>query len=266
MATFSAPGPLGNYVLSCVCTDNARHFRQRPGLSERVPVSHAPVPPSHCALTRQTPDSHPARSLAPDHAALDLDVINAIYCNSAARWNMERGATPRAIERLPAGSSLYRIGSTKAHQKELPVQANYTSPWWFRRQELERILAKGQQDTSWAARVMAAIAKAWGSECDLQVSVTTACELYAWYGEPKAIDERGNSVDASDPGAYWIPDKDLMQFYIPGLPGTELWRHVFSEPCAIPWLWPGTQVNLVTGRPYTPARDKESTMPPGQRA
>ena len=276
MAAYRTPGPIGKYLLPLSSADNGRPSRVSSPLSLQTPYRI-----SRPDTLVQASDAQPGAVSASRYAELDAAVINASYFDDAAHAEVGRGATPMAIVLLQAGTPLYRIGSTKElprgspkiiddgerekHLVDKPLEANYTSPWWLRRQELDRILAKGQQDTSWAGRVMGAIARVWGSKCDLQISVTTSCALYAWVSEPKVINVLGNSVSDTAPDAYWIPEKDLMQLYIPGIGHTQLWRHVFTEVSATPWLWAGTQVNLATGQPFSPAVNKEKTMPPGKR-
>ena len=148
--------------------------------------------------------------------------------------------------------------------------ANFASPWWMRKSEFERILAKGLQDTAWAARVLPAIATAWGTECDLQVSVETTVDLYAWIGDGKAIDYGGRAVRDSDSAAYWFPEKDLLQLYIPGLKESHqghsrLWEFAFTARSIEPWLPIGTQKNLATGKSFVASADSQTILPPGKR-
>jgi hypothetical protein len=201
---------------------------------------------------------------------LESNVVNASAFTPSTRAKAGEGVRLIAIRLLPTGTVLYRIGSTKKFGAPLPVDSNFESPWWMRKNEFDRILAKGLQDTSWAARVLPAIATAWGTECDLQVAVTTEVDLYAWVGEGKAIDYAGMAVSDSNPGAYWFPEKDLLQLYIPGLkelPGgrANLWQSAFGARSVDPWLPIGSQRNVATGKPFVPRAESSTVLPPGKR-
>jgi hypothetical protein len=188
--------------------------------------------------------------------------VNAAFFDASARRDAERGATVLAVQRLPAGSTLYRIGNSAARHAD----DNFSSAWWLRLQELELILRKGQRDTAWAGRVMLAIAEAFGSRCDLQISVQTTCDLDAWLGAGKALSKHGQALPHDDPNAYWWPEPGLTQLYVPGLrqvlPGhsSALWRSAFSARQRDPWLPIGQQTNLSTGQPYSNTR-----LPAGRR-
>ncbi|HZW19951.1 hypothetical protein [Noviherbaspirillum sp.] len=263
MGAYRTPGPQGKYL-------------SPPGTASNGRPSQVPPPLSSAASPALQKAGSP-----PAFSALDPAVINSAYFTADARYWFEKGATPRGILLMEAGTTIYRMGSSsyaapdnsgnksleqKANDREMQwIETNCSSPWWMRRAELDRILAKGQQDTAWAGRVMAAIAEVWGSLCDLQIRAATTCDLYVWIGEPKSIDVKGNAVRDDDHAAYWIPEKDLMQLYIPGLYGTQLWRHVFQDISATPWLWPGVQANLATGKKYSPASDKKTSLPAGKR-
>jgi hypothetical protein len=195
-------------------------------------------------------------------APADDAPVNARFFDAAARDDARRGAESLALLRLPAGSTLYRIGNSGARHRN----DNFGAPWWLRPQELQQILRKGQRDTAWAARVMLAIAEAFGSRCDWQVSVQTRCELQGWLGVGKALSVQGRAVMPDDADAYWIPEPGLLQLYIPGLrrvlPGgsSALWTHAFGARQIVDWLPIGTQANLATGRPYS-----GSPLPAGRR-
>ncbi len=188
--------------------------------------------------------------------------VNARFFDPAALSDARRGAESLALYRLPAGTTLYRIGNSGARHGN----HNFSAPWWLRPQDLQQILRKGQRDTAWAARVMLAIAQAFGSRCDLQVSVQTTCELQAWRGVGRALSVQGRAVAQDDVDAYWIPEPGLPQLYIPGLrrvlPGasSELWSRVFGARQITDWLPIGAQANLATGRPYS-----STPLPPGRR-
>lgn len=189
--------------------------------------------------------------------------VNEPFFDASARRDAERGASVLAVHRLPAGSTLYRIGNSAARHDD----DNYSAAWWLRPLELQQILRKGQRDTAWAGRVMLAIAEAFGSRCDLQISVQTTCELDAWLGAGKALSKDGQAMAHDDPNAYWVPEAGLMQLYVPGLrqrlPGqsSALWRSAFSARQRNPWLAIGQQTNLATKQPYS-----NSPLQPGLRS
>ena len=212
----------------------------------------------------------PARRSSRPYPHLDTAVANASAFTPATRANAESGVHLRAIRLLPAGTTLYRIGSSTRHGEPVPDDRQFSSPWWMRRHELERILAKGLQDTAWAGRVLLAIAEAWGTRCDLQVTATTAVDLYAWIGEGKAIDAEGHAVKDDHPAAFWFPEKDLLQLFVPGLAlcadgQPPLWQTAFSARSIEPWLPIGTQRNLATGRAHVARAASRQALPPGRR-
>jgi hypothetical protein len=247
MAGFRIPGPLGVDDSSPGCT-------RLPGVAE-----HAPG-----VVGANVGDGLPG---AP---GFDPEVINSSAFTPRTREKAEQGARNLAIRFLPAGTTLYRIGSTRRFGEAIPAHANFESPWWMQENDFHRILNAGFQDTSWAARIFPAIASAWGTECDLQVSVKTRFDLCAWIGAGKAIDFEGQAVNDSDPAGYWFPDEGLRQLYIPGLrepchghPG--LWRYAFTNRSTEPWLPIGAQNNLVTGKSYIPRADGQTVLPTGRR-
>ncbi len=185
---------------------------------------------------------------APHPQALPQGVANAADFTDAAAREAQRGLVIGGRTLLKAGTELYRVG----HSEGAP---NYGSAWWMQRAELDRILHKGQRDTGWAARVMLAIAKAWGSDCRRQLYVKTVCDLYAWHGPGRPITARGDPTTVHDPAAHWFPEDGLAQLYIPGLTrstgGEPLWRRVFSQCDSVPFLFAGTQTNLATGQAFS---------------
>jgi hypothetical protein len=201
---------------------------------------------------------------------LDASVANASDFTPSARADAEKGMRLLAIRLLPAGTTLYRIGSTTRNGKPVPDDRQFSSPWWMRRHELDRILAKGLQDTAWAARVQLAIAEAWGTCCDLQVTATTRVDLYAWIGEGKALRADGVAVPDDDAAVMWFPEKDLLQLYLPGLGScpdgqTPRWRTALGDRSLEPWLPIGHQRNLATGRPFVDRAASRQALPAGRR-
>lgn len=216
------------------------------------------------------PTGHRRRAAGQPFSELERRVANAAAFTLKTKARAEQGARLMAIQLLPAGTTLYRIGSTLNKGKRVPPSAQFSSPWWMRRAEFDRILGKGQQDTSWSARVLLAIASAWGSECDLQVSATTTVDLYAWIGKGKAIDVHGTAVPDDDPAAHWVPEPDLLQLYVPGLgePTSDhhrLFHQVLGQRSLEPWLPIGAQTHLPSGKPFVPAKDGPKVLPPGRR-
>ena len=264
---FRIPGPLHsiNATTSYSRTDCVAGFPTGPlgltaerGRSKIGDIGRLDKPPVPVATQHQP------------FSELESNVVNAVAFTTNARAKAEDGVRLIAIRLLPAGTVLYRIGSTKKFGTTLPVDSNFESPWWMRKNEFDRILTKGLQDTAWAARVLPAIATAWGTECDLQVCVKTEVDLYAWIGEGKAIDYGGSAVSDADDAAYWFPEKDLLQLYIPGLKElprgrTKLWQSVFGARSIDPWLPIGTQKNLATDKSYVPRAQSSIVLPPGRR-
>ena len=196
---------------------------------------------------------------------LDSNVVNTFGFTPHAKADAQKGVKLVAIRLLPAGTVLYRIGSTMSGKNSLPTDQNFASSWWMRKHEFDRILAKGLQDTAWAARVLLAIAEVFGSKCDLQVCAETTVDLYAWIGEGKAIDRNGTAVSDLDTTAYWFPEKDLLQLYIPGLKEPHrghsmLWKRAFTGRTTEPWLHIGTQKNLITSKSFVARADSKTIL------
>lgn len=203
--------------------------------------------------------------------ALDPAIINAACFNGDTRNDMAKGAAAMAVVQLARGTPLYRIGSTRCLVKDtppivddaerekymvnMPAEYNFMSPWWMRRAELDRILGLAQKDSGWAGRVMAAIASVWGSDCDRLVSMTLAEDVYAWVGRPESVTLEGVRVDRGDPQAYWVPEKDLLQLYIPHRrhprKPTDLWQRMFAQCELSEWLLAGHQKSLISGQTFT---------------
>lgn len=198
----------------------------------------------------------------PTEPALGPDLppvpANAAAAGEASRRAASRGLQVQALRTLPVGTRLYRVG-------DLARGPNYGSPWWMEKSALDRIMGKGQRDPAWAARVLLAIADAWGSDCGLQLSAQTEAPLLAWSGEGRTITRDGKATSAGDPQGYWFPEAGIVQFYIPGLAdgeaGCPLWQRVLGQRAAVPFLVAGNQASLNSGRPFQPA----GALPPGLR-
>jgi hypothetical protein len=102
---------------------------------------------------------------------------------------------------LPKGTALCRIGHRSVRRQAVPEADNFMSPWWILRSDFSKILALGQRDPSWAARVSLAIAEQWGGDCRLQVQASLGEPLYAWAGPGRAISGNrcARAVPANDP-------------------------------------------------------------------
>lgn len=164
---------------------------------------------------------------------------------------------------------LCRIGHRSIKGHAVPDADNFMSPWWISSSDFLKLLALGQRDPSWAARVSLAIATQWGGDCQLQIRVSLHEPLYAWAGRGRAISSgrSAQAVPASDSHAFWFPDASITQLYIPGLrtmPGGRagaLWYVVFQNRQSLPLLIAGTQLNLKSGRMF----EGDDALRPGRR-
>lgn len=183
---------------------------------------------------------------------------NAGAVDEASRHAAGRGLQVQALRTLPVGTRLYRVG-------DLAKGPNYGSPWWMEKSALDRIMAKGQRDPAWSARVLLAISDAWGSDCGLQLSAQTEAPLQAWAGEGRILTWDGKATSAGDPLGYWFPEAGIVQLYIPGLAdaqaGCPLWQRVLGQRAAVPFLVAGNQVSLNSRRPF----QAMSALKPGER-
>lgn len=203
--------------------------------------------------------------------SLDPSVANASQVTTASRVEAGSGLSFNSPDPvlLPRGTVLCRVGHRSVKGHAVPDADNFMSPWWISNSDFLKLLALGQRDPSWAARVSLAIAEQWGGDCQLQVRVSLGEPLYAWAGKGRAISgsRSGRAVPASDPRAYWFPDASITQLYIPGLKymprsrAGALWFTAFQQRQSFPLLIAGTQLNLQTGQPFA----EEKALPPGRR-
>lgn len=205
------------------------------------------------------------------HASVDPSVANASELTEIARAEAGAGLAFDAPGPLllARGSVLCRIGHAVVRRVPVPEADNYMSPWWISEADFFRILALGQRDPAWAARVALAIAEQWGGDCSRLVRVVLAEPLYAWRGQGRRISggRTARAVPAHDPRAYWYPDASIRQLYIPGLRGMArgrsgaLWATALAQRQCLPLLLAGQQDRLSDGRPF----EERAALPAGRR-
>lgn len=204
--------------------------------------------------------------------SVDPSVANACELTVIARADAGAGLAfdaPGAVL-LPRGSVLCRVGHAVVRRVPVPEADNYMSPWWISEADFLKILALGQRDAAWAARVALAIAEQWGGDCSRLVRVVLAEPLYAWRGQGRRISggRTARAVPAHDPRAYWYPDASIRQLYIPGLRrmaagrSCALWAAAFVQRQCLPLLLAGQQDRLGSGLPFA----DRTALPAGRRA
>lgn len=203
--------------------------------------------------------------------SIDSSVANAEQVTPASRAEAGSGLSfnfPDTVL-IPRGTVLCRIGHRVVEGIVVPDVDNFMSPWWISSSDFSKILALGQRDPSWAARVSLAIAEKWHADCQLQIRVSLAEPLYAWAGQGRAISASRSprAVPVSDPRAYWFPDASITQLYIPGLKHMSrgragaLWFTAFQQRQSFPLLVAGAQLNLQTGQCFV----GKDALQPGRR-
>jgi hypothetical protein len=233
----------------------------------------------HCR-TQTTPGPAGFRKASPEHdrGSLDSSIPNASVLMTS-RSEATKGIRQPEPVLLPCGTRVCRIGHRSLTKQELrsvkpvkvyrtvrtqvPEHKNFESPWWILEPDFNRIARQHQADPAWAARVLLAIAESWGGDCALQISATLTKPLYAWRGSGHAVTlgtgrlDLAHAVPVDSPDAYWIPDPDIMQLYIPGLKSPSargsinFAATVLNDRAVCPLLPAGIgQIGLQTGRPF----------------
>jgi hypothetical protein len=121
---------------------------------------------------------------------------------------------------IPYGATLYRTSHARRYNKSTGAydangpDAGYESGWWSMSDDfLGATWFSGLSSYSNAARQAFAIHPAWRSDCSNVSSISPQCDLSAWYGIGKAIED----IDpATGKTVRMEASQNILQIYIPG--------------------------------------------------